>query len=424
MNFSKRMGALLLAAMLLCSLALMTACSGAGEQNGPTENASGEITYRVTVADAMGNPYTSGVIVRFMKDGEQAAMQPVDASGAAAKDLPKGEYTVELMFTGDESEYHYEKDGLVLTASQPELTVTLNYTVSQAPVTLYVQGSEEQAYSVGDGSTYVELTPGKRNYFLYTPTVAGSYSFSCDQAGAAIGSYGAPHFVQEHNNAEVTDNAFSMSFRASMIGQGDTGTTVVVIGIDADENTSGCVLTIQRTGEPEWSVEDEPWYVYEPTVELSDYVLPAGSNIGEFDLTAGTDAYDLVLGSDGFYHLDSEDGPLVLVYLTKDPKYLPCFKNILDRSGVNRYFYDENGEFLKKETYDQCLLTYIEYADEDSGLYPLTEDLKYIIQQRGEYSGWWDIDGYNYLFVDDAQNPVPGINAEIAWLFMCCYIAN
>lgn len=425
MNFVKRMKALLLAVLMFGSLTLMTACGGSGpEVVAPTENASGEITYQVSVVDSLGTPYTTGVIVRFLQNGEQAAMQPVDGTGVAAKNLPKGDYTVELMFTGNEEEYYYNKEGLTLTADAPALTVTLTYNMSQEATTLYVQGGEKQAYGVTDGSTHVTLTPGERNYFLYTPTQAGSYSFSSDAAGAAIGYYGAPHFVQENTAAEVVDNAFSISIRASMIGSGNTGSTVIVIGIDADANTDSCNLTIQRTGEPEWSVEDEPWTVYEPTAQLAAYALSAGSSTVDFDLTASTDTYNLVLGADGYYHLNAENGPLVLVYLTKDPKYLPCFKNILDRSGVNKYFYDENGTFVKKETYDQCLLTYIEYADEESGLYPLTEDLKYIIQQRGEYSGWWDIDGHSYLFVDEAGAPMTDINTEIAWLFMCCYIAQ
>ena len=411
----KRINALLLIVALLLTLA---ACGGAEEA--PAANASGEIEYKVTVADSTGVPYTSGVIVRFLQNGEQAAMQPVDGNGAAVKTLPAGEYAVELMFTGDASEYHYESEGLSVTAEQPQLTVTLTYTMSAEPVALHAQGEEKQAYAVSDGSTYVTLTPGERNYFLYTPTVAGTYAFSSDSEGAIIGYYGAPHFVQEFSAAEVVDNTFTQSIRASMIGE--TGTTVLVIGIDADAGTDSCILTIQRTGDPEWSVEDEPWTVYEPTVELKPYTLGAG-NVQEFDLTASTDEYNLVLGGDGFYHLDSENGPLVLVRLTKDPKYLPCFKNILDRSGVNRYFFDESGTFLRKETYDQCLLAYIACADEESGMYPLTEDLKYIIQQRGEYAGWWDLNG-SYLFVDENQVPIAGINTDIAWLFMCCYLAN
>ena len=411
----KRIFALLMAAVMLLTLA---ACGGSGEE-APAANASGEIEYQVSVLDGAGVPYTSGVIVRFLKDGEQAAMQPVGADGIAVKTLPAGEYAVELMFTGDESEYHYDSEGLAVTSAAPQLTVTLTHTVSAEPVTIHAQGEEKQAYPVSEGSTYVTLVPGERNYFLYTPTVAGTFAFSSDTEGAAIGYYGAPHFVQEASAAEVADNTFSLSIRATMIGEG--GGAVTVIGIDADANTDSCVLTIQRTGDPEWSVEDEPWQVYEPTVELKPYTLGAGA-IQEFDLTASSEAYKLVLGSDGYYHLDSEDGALVLVRLTKDPKYLPCFKNILDRSGVNRYFYDANGGFSHKETYDQCLLAYIECADEESGTYPLTEDLKYIIQQRGEYVGWWDLSGNSYLFVDENQVPVDGINSDIAWLFMCCYL--
>ncbi len=406
----KRIFALLLALAMVLSLA---ACGGSGDA--PAANASGEIEYKVAVVDGTGAPYTSGVIVRFMKDGEQAAMQPVDGAGTAVKALPAGDYAVELMFTGNESEYHYDAEGLAVSASAPELTVTLTYTMGAEPVALMAQGVEKMAYPVADGSTYVTLTPGERNYFLYTPTVAGTFAFSSDAEGAAIGYYGAPHFVQEASAAEVVNNSFSQSIRATMIGG-----AVLVIGIDADANTDSCILTIQRTGDPEWSVEDEPWQVYEPTVDVKPYTLGAGS-IQEFDLTASAGTYNLVLGGDGFYHLDSENGPLVLVRLTQDPKYLPCFKNILDRSGVNRYFFDDNGDFLKKETYDQCLLTYIECADEATGTYPLTEDLKYIIQQRGEYAGWWDLNG-SYLFVDENGVPVNGINAEIAWLFMCCYL--
>ena len=131
-----------------------------------------------------------------------------------------------------------------------------------------------------------------------------------------------------------------------------------------------------------------------------------------------------VLGEDGFYHLDDANGPLVLMYLGEDVQYLDCFKTILDHTGVNRYFFDENGEFIRKEDYVDCLGKYIECMDEDKGVYPLTEDLKYILQMEGEDSGWFDTDNSLYLFKDDNGNYVDGINNEISWLFMCCYIAK
>ena len=79
--------------------------------------------------------------------------------------------------------------------------------------------------------------------------------------------------------------------------------------------------------------------------------------------------------------------------------------------------------FQKKESYSECLLEYIACVDEESGTYPLTEDLKYILQQRGEYSGWFDPEESLYLFVDGNGIALDGINNEISWLFMCCYIA-
>lgn len=413
MKLIKRTLALLLAAALLLA--------GCGGQT-PAETLSQEAEYRVTVADALGTPYTTGVIVCFLQNGQQVAMQPVGADGVAAKTLTRGDYTVELVFTGEEGQYHYEKEGLTLTAEQTELTVELAMTVLGEGRTLHAPDGETLAYSVSDGSNYLPLTDGARNYFLYTPTTAGTYEFALKGQGVTIGYYGAPHFIQTESAAEVTDNAFSLSIRADMIGTGDTGTTVVVIGVDA-AGADSTVLTIQRTGDPQWSVADEPWHIYEPTATLAAYTLPAGAVLKNFDIKAATDAYTLVYNeADGFYHLDSAEGPLVLVWLGEDTEYLACFQQILDRSGVSKYFYDENGQFLRKESYSECLLEYFNYMDPEAGVYPLTEDLKYIIQQRGDHSGWFDPESQSYLFLDENGNQLPGINNAISWLFMCCYI--
>lgn len=411
-------------ALLLCLCMVLGACGGGGNEETATATteASTEAEYKVTVADAMGNPYTTGVIVSFVQNGAQIAMQPVDGSGVAAKTLTKGDYTVELVFTGDESAYHVEEGDYTLTADKTELTVTLSNAVSGEGRTLTVEGKEYTAYNVSAGCTYVTLTAGERSYFLFTPTTAGTYEFSVSDPTAAIGYYGAPHFVQSVSAAEVVDNAFTLSISAGMIGaEGASGTAVIVVGVDGGSE-AGASLMIQRIGDPEWTVADEPWTVYQATTPPSAYSLPDGAKLREFDLTA--DGYTLVKGSDGYYHLDSADGALVLVRLGEKNTYLDGYKVILEHTGVNKYFYDENGEFVKKENYADCLLQYIECMDEDSGTYPLTDDLMYIIRNNGEHQGWWNTEGNNYLFLDENGNRVPGINAEIAWLFMCCYIAE
>lgn len=409
-------------AWLLCILMVISVfiCAACGTDK-PDETLSKDADYQVTVVDTLGKPY-SGVVVRFMKNGQQVAMQVVDANGLAKKTMERGDYTVELMFTGDAADYHYDKDGLSLSAEKTELKVILSNTVGNSQA-LVASTNEYTAYHVSTGCTYIELSEGM-NYFLFTPTESGNYAFSLENSDAELGYYGSPFFVQPNNVAEMNDNTFNFSIQPGMIGSDNTGTTVMVLGINAGAGDKNAVLVIDRVGEPEWDVSNEPWSVYQTTSDLKEYVLPAGAVLSDFDLMASTDTYKLVLNeTDGFYHLNSADGPLVLIRLGEKSKYLESYKKILETSHVCKYFYDENGEFVKRESYSECLTEYIEFMDEDACVYPLTEDLKYIVQQNGEYAQWWDPKSGVYLFKDEAGVPLDGINHEIAWLFMCCYVA-
>ena len=161
----KRMTALTL---LMCLVLTLGACGG-GENSQSTEGAAAGDTYKVTVVDGMGNPYTSGVIVRFMQGGSQVTMQVVDENGVAEKELEDGDYTVELQFTGGE-EYYYDQNDLTLSADKKELTITLMGTVSGEAKQLAAPEGTRDAWDLQAGTTYVELTPGQRNYFLFTPT--------------------------------------------------------------------------------------------------------------------------------------------------------------------------------------------------------------------------------------------------------------
>lgn len=404
----KKIIALLLA--VACCAGLLGAC---GEQDG------GERTYKVHIHDAVGNPYTSGVVVKFVQNGVQAGMQVLNAQGVAEKTLPKGDYTVELQFTDSDIKYVYDESQLNLSADKTELEILLSIGLGGEPERLFVGDRDYDAYAIGTGATAISLNPEKMTYFLFAPTEAGTYEFSLQGSDAAIGYYGAPHFVQKESAAEVVDNKFTISVRQDMIGTSNTGTTVLVLGVAAGEGDA--VFCINRIGDPEWSVVDEPWTVYEATGPMTPYVHTA-EQLTDFDLTAS--GYTLVLGQDGYYHKDTADGPLVLVRLGKNSggsRYLDDFQTILEHSGVSKYFYDENGDFVKREKYDECLMKYFEIMDEESGLYPLTEDLKYIIQSRGDYSGWFETSESLYLFKDENGNKIPGINNEIAWLFICCY---
>ena len=429
MKLFKKISAFLLAAIMLVSVMSLVSCDKGNTDEGTNEGEGGKLTedgkmvYTVSVKDALDNPYTNGIIVQFLKDGAQVAMQVCNENGVAEKALEPGEYDVELMFTGDAEGYHYNKEGLKVSEDKASLEVVLAYALTGEYKNLAAPEGDVEAYDIGVGCTYVSINAESRNYFLFTPTQSGTYQFSVVDDKGAIGYYGAPHFVQQLSAAEVVDNKVDISISSSMIGTGDAGTSVLVIGVDSFDGVTECVVSVERIGDAAFSIEDIPFDVYKTTAKLSEYKLPAGASIKEFDIKASSDKYKLVFNeTDGFYHLDSENGPLVLVRLTEDPKYLPCFKNILDRSGVVKYFYDEDGNCNRKEDYATCLMEYFEYVDEEQGVYPLTEDLKYIIEQRGEHVGWWDPESYGYIFKDENGVNVPGINNDIAWLFMCCYI--
>lgn len=420
-----RVKATLLAILMLLSMAMFAACGG----NGGNTDDNGNVSYKVIVTDAVGTRYTSGMVVKFMQGGTQAGMQVVNENGEAVKELPKGDYTVELQFTDSNASYSVDTEDLTLSADKTELTVILTRGLSEKTRDLVVEGNTYEAHYVYTGCTKVNLNEDGRTYFLFAPMEAGLYEFSVAGSDSAIGYYGEPHFVQQNSALEVVDNKVKISVRDSMIGEDNSsGRFSLVIGLDPAEGET--TLCIQRLGEPEWSIEDEPWVVYQPTVKLAPYTLPAGANLQKFDLTAAS--YNLVLNeAEGFYHLDSADGPLVLVRLGKkgdQADFVDTYETILENTGVCRYFLEGDGSltkenFVKRENYGDCLLQYIENMDEENGVYPLTEDLKYIIQQGGIQSGWWDSHDVRYLFVDENGIAVPGINSDISWLFMCRYVA-
>lgn len=346
----------LLVVLLLCALVLLCACGSEAE-------------YSVKVVSALGDPY-QGVIVQFMQDGQRVAMQAVDENGVAAKSLEKGEYTVELQFTDSNVSYYYGEETLTLSEQERSLTVELAQALSGPAETLYVGGVAVEAHTVDVGCTYLPLAASGRTYVIFNPAVPGTYAVSL-QGEAAVGYYGTPHFVQENPAVETVDNTVTLSVNAGMIGTDSTSAAMLVLGVDAAAGETGCVLTVERVGDPQETLADKPWTIYEATVELKQFTLPAGTGLVDFDLTAADDAYTLVLNEDdGFYHMNTADGPLVLVRLGEPSAYLDSIREVVDKSGVVKYFFDENGEFVKKESYTECLIEYLKYVDAETGVYP------------------------------------------------------
>ena len=303
-----------------------------------------------------------------------------------------------------------------------EATATLTGTYS-------VESNEYIAHPISAGCTYVELDTTERNFVIFTPVRSGIYEITVHNATAEIGYYGSPFFVATHSSAEeVGEQAIRIEIKDSMIGTGDTGTAQMVLGIDAAEGNENCIISIVRVGDAVLTDDEKPWTVYHGTHRPTKYTLPEGLTLQDFDLTA---SYEIVYNeADGYYHVGSPDGAIVLVRMDGTLSYGGSFGIMLSAMNVGAFFYDEEGTFLRKELYNDCLLSYLgtlnkgmgtyTYSDgmldDTHNVYPLTQDLMYIIQTYGDYTGWWDASSGNYLF-----GSLPGVNVESAWLFMCCY---
>lgn len=423
----KQIRAMLLCVLMLCSTLLMCACKN---ENDPDNSANA--VYKVTVVDSVGNPYTEKIIVKFMQGETQIAMVPINAQGVAEKELAKGDYSVEIASTDSKVKYYFDAAAAKLTAEQTEIKVALANEMGEAFETINaesvtMEGSlSYDAYYVEMGSTHVPVTAEDRNYFLFAPTQAGTYEFSVTNDAASIGVYGGSvHYIVKDSVHEVVDNKITISVASSMISTGNTGTTVYVIGLDATEGVKDCVLNIIRTGDPAWSFTEEPWSTYQPSEEITDYTLPEGIKLKEFDLTAATGTYNLVLNEDdGCYHINAADGPMVFVQLSEG-MYGISMKDMVGEivyqdgvlmqtgSAPFRYSYNNGQDDFFKEDYTNAMRQYVTCRDKQSGVYPLNKDLFYILPKGIEAMGWCREDTMNYLFRD-----VSNVNAEYIWMFL------
>ena len=67
---------------------------------------------------------------------------------------------------------------------------------------------------------------------------------------------------------------------------------------------------------------------------------------------------------------------------------------------------------------------YTKCADPNTGVYPVNEELMYILQKGIAHNGWTDSSNPNYLFKDDEGNALTNVNPDLAWMFLFCYEAQ
>ena len=406
------------------------------EETEPTEPTV--YNYTVTVTDAFGATMQN-VTVMFLNNGVPVKQAVTDASGVVTVETDKGEtYQVELAF-GD-GDYYYDKAAAVLSPTNCQLTIRLYDHLDESKFQEIYILNGNPAYTLVEGGVHVTLGSGRPNFsaeydnncfFVFTPETAGTYQITVSP-NVELSYWSTPNFINRlyGSHDEGRENALTMSISGTSVGH-----TTYVIGIKADTGVTEAVVTVARIGEPEFSIADQPWTEWESGLTHTDaWMKETGTQLNKdataykynfrvsyLDITAVGGTYNLYYDeANGYYRLH-KDGPVVLVNLGEQELFISLFERVNGKdayggSAVTRYFYDDNGAFLKKENYtdflSNCFDEMLMSKSNPVGYYPLTKDLAYVLQNG--FAGWWDVNSPNYLetFVN--------ANKEYAWMFPCC----
>ncbi|MBQ4111950.1 MAG: hypothetical protein IJD38_04040 [Clostridia bacterium] len=424
MKKNHRLAALALAG-LLCASLLLTACEKdvpwdeetppsdtTGESMADTTPAT-EAAYKVTVLNHDGTP-ASDIIVKVQKNGKDVSFKLVGPTGFAAFKLPEDSYTV-LIESPSGKALHYDTEAAVLTPDAAEITLTVfEAAVATQPLNAPSQKGGDyarfNAATVGEGLTYIPYNSGDYTYVIFTPTRPGVYEFTYEaEEEVSLTYHGAPINVFDTPIMETVEGKVTFAITAGSVGSTPDTTAQYVFRVEGNGN--GCMFKVTRTGDVPKSPYDEPWVIpTAPAEALKPYEGVTDGALTDLDVT--NPALTVVKGDDGYYHLDSKDGPVVFIRLSSANPYLADFKTICDSTRICAYLYNEDGSFDQRISYNELVAEYLTVANED-GVVPLNDQLADMVKTAGDYMGWWnysdDLDIFGGKIVDPA----------IAWLFPC-----
>ncbi|MBO7737942.1 MAG: hypothetical protein J6S77_04455 [Clostridia bacterium] len=377
-----------------------------------------ECVYSVSVVDGIGNPIKDVKVL--ISGGIFSAFTTTNSKGSAKFTAKKGEYTVKINVS---DKYFCPQDEYTLTAEENSVTVTLikkngvsGQLLAYSPSNEYL---ECDYYEVNEGMYFAPVIGGEMTYFLFVPTLPGTYEIYAEaDTETEIGFYGSLYLVLQDTLYEPVEGKIKFDIHDYNIGSTKDTTTSYVIGVKTKTGSdTDCILHVDRTGEPSWSIEDEPW---QDAVANDKYLVKYNGETGKtlVNIDVLKEPVVVLNTKDGYYHFGSEDGPLVLVRIDSEIDYLyASLADICDTSTFGAYFYDNDGTFQYRERYNDLIYQYKEICD-DNGVCPLNPQLAEMIKNVGEYKQWWSSpDSYGYIFGD---TPVYEYK-EYAWLFCCCY---
>ncbi len=393
------------------------------EPDGIKLTLNAETAFTVTALDYKNEPISNAVVRFTYLDGTNK-MDFTTSEGKVTKTITAGDIYITIENPVSKNNYHcvikeLNEQGAIFNAYD-ELEPTR---VSDGGTPAEVDITDDRlAYVTREVGVYYASGLGEQKtvFFLFIPTGDGIYEFSAS-IDAEIGYYGAPiNAIQRPIEPYADQNGVvKLEIKNRNIGDSADSTTPYLIGITAKEtDVDSCLFEIKRSGDPVYTIDDEPYYHVTNTANPQSIKLGYTNwnvVINDIDIESAITA---VLGDDGYYHLGSKDGDIIYVRVGSASKYLPSFYKVCETSPMSAYIYDESGNFVRKEMYNTLINQYYELADEKTGLYPLDELMAKAIQNHGNSAGWWENGHPNYLFSD-----TPLLVKSSAWLFACCTIS-
>ena len=273
------------------------------------------------------------------------------------------------------------------------------------------EGADVQPDLVEVDISSTVLVVGEQNVEQLPNTITTLYDFSAPEAGVYTITVPAGVTVSLYTVAwtpyQTSENG-TLEFTATEAGQG------FLVGLSGEAASFNVTVAKTGTYTPPASTIYEN---YDPTVTVDpDFEMPEGDVIS-IDIT---EEHTAVLGTDGFYHLDSADGPILYVNLNTDVFNLAT---LLDAGApITMRGEKYQGEDGNMYCYDYMnMMAYGAYYNfaQTGDYYPLNADLMAFFQDYGAAQGWY-MPGLSSI---DAINDGTA-DAESAWMYFAVCVEN
>ena len=357
------------------------------------------ITYQVQLA----NPEDIGNNSRSYPYGYKAitssAVYPADTTSIeySFEYMPNGYYENDRKTLNYKRIYDEETKGVKEIKDENKLTLTkdrYSYFVFQSYEAL--KGGGEQADELR--TLYTQAAAGVYEISYSTTSSANitMFNFSATEAFCSVDSEGKPTAKID----TVTSSESKITLSLTVYGNLSRAVQYFAIYADAD-----CEVTINavRKGDAKEPVIVETEDA-EFTTPASKFENQPGKKLSLMPLDGNL---EVVKGDDGYYHVGSKNGPLLLVNLTKTISRAgeTSIQQLPSASGRNVFVVGkyEGNTLVSKIDYSKLVNAYCAKVNSD-GVYPVNDDLYTFLE---EFKSQW----------------ITSVNSQYDWLIPCQYYA-